>query len=125
MNNDKCPVCGARRVWIEYDGLEVDGVNVVQKAWCFSCNSRWEENYRFSGINVLSKGKKVPKVEDPFWVIRFRMVTAYDMMTPMMYLPLGETRIQAESAEAAWEKFVTDPSAGPRGSYKRIKIWKV
>ncbi len=56
------------------------------------------------------------------WLIRFRYIAPYDYHTPMMYLPIEETRIEAETVDEAWEKWITAPYAGPRDNYKKIEI---
>jgi len=45
-------------------------------------------------------------------------------MTPYMYLPIEETGIRADTADEAWEKFVTNKYAGPRDNYNKIEIYK-
>jgi len=59
----------------------------------------------------------------PNWVIRFRVISPTDYFTPLMYLPIEETCVQAESADEAWKKWVTDPYASPREWYRRIEIY--
>lgn len=58
------------------------------------------------------------------WVIRFQYIPFSDYLAPMCYIPTEQTGIEAESADDAWEKWVTDPLAGPRENYKRIEIYE-
>ena len=58
------------------------------------------------------------------WVIRFRYIASYDYYTPMMYLPIEGTRIKADTPEEAWEKFITEPGAGPCDNYKKEEIYE-
>ena len=58
------------------------------------------------------------------WVIRFRVIAPYDYHTPMMHLPIEETIVEAETADEAWEKWVTDPYAAPRDHYRKIEVYK-
>ncbi len=40
------------------------------------------------------------------WRISFRYIPPYDYMTPLMYIPIEETIIEAESADEAWRMFL-------------------
>jgi hypothetical protein len=40
------------------------------------------------------------------WLLRFRYIAPYDYMTPLMYLPIQETRIEANTADEAWKKWI-------------------
>jgi len=40
-----------------------------------------------------------------------------------MYLPVESTVIEAETEDAAWEKWVTDEYAAPRDWYNKIEIY--
>ena len=60
----------------------------------------------------------------PKWVIRFRYIAAYDYNTPMMYIPTQQTCVEAETADEAWEKWVTDEFAGPRDNYRKVEIYE-
>jgi len=43
---------------------------------------------------------------------------------PRQDIPIEETRIEAETAEEAWEKWVTDRYACPRDWYQREEIYE-
>ena len=58
------------------------------------------------------------------WVVRFRVVSPSDYHTPRMYIPTEETRIKANSADEAWEKWVSDPYASPRDWYIKEEIYE-
>ena len=58
------------------------------------------------------------------WVIRYRYISPVDYMTPYMYLPIQQTGIEAETADEAWEKLVTNKYAGPRDNYNKIEIYQ-
>ena len=58
------------------------------------------------------------------FVIRFRLISPNDYHTPMMYLPVESTIVEAETEEAAWEKWVIDPYAAPRDWYKKEEIYE-
>ena len=58
------------------------------------------------------------------WVIRFRVISPNDYNTPMCYLPMEETRIEAQTEDEAWEKWVTDPYAAPRDWYRKEEIYE-
>ena len=58
------------------------------------------------------------------WIIRFRHITLCDYYTPLMHLPIEETRIEANTAEEAWEKWITKPYAGSRENYKKVEIYE-
>ena len=53
------------------------------------------------------------------WVIRFRYIAPYDY-----YTPIEETCVEADTADEAWEKWVTGPYAGPRDNYKKEEIYE-
>ena len=57
------------------------------------------------------------------WVIRFRVIAPNDYHTPLMYLPIEETLVEADTADAAWDKWVTAPGAAPRDWYKKEEIY--
>jgi len=57
------------------------------------------------------------------WVIRFRYIPPYDYMTPFLHIPIEETCVSAETADKAWEKFITSPFAGPRDNYRLVEIY--
>ena len=61
----------------------------------------------------------------PTWVIRFRVISPSDFMTPLTYIPIEETRVKADTADAAWEKWVTASYAAPRDWYRKIEIYEV
>lgn len=47
------------------------------------------------------------------WRVRFRYIPQSDYCTPLTYIPIETTFIEAETEEKAWEKFCsggTDPS---------------
>ena len=56
------------------------------------------------------------------WEVRFRVISPDDYHTPMMYLPIESIIVEAETADTAWEKWVTAPCAAPRDWYKKIEI---
>ena len=58
------------------------------------------------------------------WVIRFRMIAPYDYHTPMMHLPIQETIKSANTADEAWEAFVTEKYACPRDWYSKVEIYE-
>ncbi|KKK85647.1 hypothetical protein LCGC14_2771230 [marine sediment metagenome] len=58
------------------------------------------------------------------WVIRFRYIAPYDYHTPMMHIPIEETRMVAETADEAWKKWITGKYAGPRDNYKKEEIFE-
>ena len=58
------------------------------------------------------------------WVIRFRVIYPTDYMTPLIYIPIEETVVEAETANEAWEKWVTAPFAAPREWYKKEEIYE-
>lgn len=58
------------------------------------------------------------------WVIRFRYIAPYDCHTPMMYLPIEQTCVEAKTADEAWEKWITEPGAGPQDNYKKEEIYE-
>ena len=58
------------------------------------------------------------------WVVRYRYIAPDDYMTPMMYLPIQETHIEAETAQAAWESLVTGQYAGNRENYRKEEIYE-
>lgn len=39
------------------------------------------------------------------FVVRFRYIPPYEYMTPLMHIPIEETRVEAENSELAWESF--------------------
>jgi len=57
------------------------------------------------------------------WTIRFRVISPSDYHTPLIYLPVESTVIEAETEDAAWEKWVTDEYAAPRDWYNKIEIY--
>ena len=59
------------------------------------------------------------------WVIRFRVIAPSDYLTPMMYLPIEETIESANTADEAWESFVTEKGAAPRDWYRKIEIYEL
>ena len=61
---------------------------------------------------------------DKEWIVRFRVISPSDYHTPMCYLPIESTQIKAETPDEAWEKWVTDPWAGPRDWYKKEEIYE-
>lgn len=40
------------------------------------------------------------------WRVEFRYIADYDMMTPLMHIPLEATIIDAPTAEVAWKKLL-------------------
>ena len=57
------------------------------------------------------------------WIIRFRVISPSDYHTPFMHIPIESTLIEAESAEEAWEKWITAPYAFPRDWYRKEEIF--
>lgn len=58
------------------------------------------------------------------WVVRFRVIAPTDYHTPLMYIPTEQTIVDADTADEAWEKWVTDPYAAPREWYRKIEIYE-
>ena len=58
------------------------------------------------------------------WVIRFRVISQNDYHTPMMYIPIQETRVKAETEDEAWEFWITEPYGAPRDWYKKEEIYE-
>jgi hypothetical protein len=58
------------------------------------------------------------------FVIRFRVLSPSDYHTPLCYLPVEETRVDADTADQAWEKWVTNPYASPQNWYNKIEIYQ-
>jgi len=40
------------------------------------------------------------------FVVRFRYIPPYDYMTPLMYIPVEQAIIEAETADLAWTTFI-------------------
>jgi len=57
------------------------------------------------------------------WVVRFRVISPNDYQTPLMYIPIQQTAVEAETADEAWEAWVTGPGAAPREWYKKEEIY--
>ncbi|MFH1628156.1 MAG: hypothetical protein ABIE47_05455 [Pseudomonadota bacterium] len=57
------------------------------------------------------------------WVIRFRVISPSDYLTPLLYIPTERTIVEADTADEAWEKWVTDPYAAPRDWYRKEEIF--
>jgi len=58
------------------------------------------------------------------WLIRFHVISPTDYFTPMAYIPNEETIVEAETADEAWEKWVTGPYAAPREWYKKVEVYE-
>ena len=56
------------------------------------------------------------------WFIRYRVIAPSDYHTPHCYIPTEQTYVEAETADEAWEKWVTAPGAAPRDWYIRVDI---
>ena len=98
-----CPKCKGNGIVISWAGMMQSSKD------CPSCG----------GSGLKNGGVKMKK-----WVIRFRVVSPTDYHTPLMYLPIETTYVEAETAEKAWEKWVTAPSAAPREWYRKIDIYE-
>ena len=62
IDGDQCPYCGAEKIAISYDDLEVDAQMANQKACCLICDNAWTEIYHFIGV-VLEDGTEIPYEE--------------------------------------------------------------
>ena len=58
------------------------------------------------------------------WVVRFRYISPDDYCAPLTYLPIEETHIEAETAETAWEKFVSGDWASLRDYYRKEEVYE-
>jgi len=56
------------------------------------------------------------------WRIRFRHIAYYDYLTPLMYIPIEETRVEADTADEAWGNLVNNPYSGKSENYRKIEI---
>ena len=56
------------------------------------------------------------------WRIEFRYIPPSDYNTPMLYIPLEGTIVEAESSKEAWSKFINHPYAGPPDYYRKENI---
>ena len=59
------------------------------------------------------------------WAVRFRVISPSDYHTPLGYIPIESTQVEAQTADEAWEKWITDPYASPRDWYKKEEIYKM
>jgi len=58
------------------------------------------------------------------WVIRFRVIAPSDQCTPLFRLPIESTIMMAETADEAWEQWVTAPYASPINWYRKEEIYE-
>jgi len=55
------------------------------------------------------------------WELRFRYISPDDYMTPLMYIPIESTLVEAGTEEKAWEQFLKIVLPGLRDYYQREK----
>lgn len=58
------------------------------------------------------------------YVIRFRHVSPSDYMTPLMYIPIEETIVGAETPDLAWASFVGRLPINQQDRLKREEIFQ-
>jgi len=56
LSKSECPVCGNSGV--EYKNLEILSDSAVQTASCTDCDSKWEEYYSLTGVEIYETGVK-------------------------------------------------------------------
>ena len=58
------------------------------------------------------------------YVVRFRYIPPYDYMTPLMYIPIEQTIIEAETPDLAWSSFLSDKSIDQRDWLRLEEIFR-